>query len=165
MRYVRQPAWYSCGPTAIINSVKWAGGHCTIKRDHMSIARLCRSTYDLGTEEKHITLGLCAKLAMLNVSIKMQKRPMLNDVIKHLNKEGAAAVILYWRPGPSFRVDKEDILGHYIFVKKVNGRILSINENMKQTVLEIQKTTLSRRLAWRRKASEHFPHVWFLEKK
>ena len=158
MRFCRQPSWYSCGPTAIINAAKWSGMRCQLRVYHTAIARLCKSDYALGTNEvpfeKTLRLFLSGR-----VRIKKRRDPSFASVVGHLRQDGTACVLLYWKKMP-----KGDVAGHYILlIPNDDDSAIAVNDSLKTTTVVVSNDELKRRLMFMR-GERDGPKVWFLRR-
>jgi hypothetical protein len=96
-RYIGQPTVYGCGPTAIINVLKWAGQRATIRSHYRYLARLCQTNeedshepYGTLARNLHRALNLVAK-DRYTVSHKLF--PKLGAIKKHLRSGGAIVLM------------------------------------------------------------------------
>lgn len=162
-RYVRQIRTNSCGPTAIINCVKWAGYRCTIREYHTLISELCECSKD-GAPVKRF--GLILRMMMGDeFSVWYRRGPTLDVVIKHLRKPNRSIVLAYYYPDV---VDGQvvQISGHYTFVFIDDAGIIRCVNDTGKTVDVLKRSELRARLERRSLFDvDAKADVWFVRKR
>lgn len=158
MRFCRQPAWYSCGPTAIINAAKWAGLRCQVRVYHSAIAKLCKSDYTFGTDkgpfEKTLRLFLRDRAC-----VRARCNPTFASIVGHTRKCDGAVVLFYWRKSHDY-----SIAGHYVLVLPYDDEnVLFINDVKNVTTTVVTHEELKQKLSLLRKKKDG-PKAWFLRK-
>lgn len=162
MRYVRQPDKYSCGPTAIINAVKWAGKKMSLS-NHKKLVKECHTTYEMGTHEIDFSASLKKNLKKI-ASIKFRKKALYKDVISHLNND-SAIILLYWKKMQGYTKKNQNIEAHYTLVfLNENKETVYINDSLELTSMILPKSTLRKRLIFMKNDKVNFPCVWFIKK-
>lgn len=158
VRYARQPYKYSCGPTAIINAVKWAGYSYSLRDNHTFVARACNSSYEFGTEELELERVL-RRLTRGFMRIRKRCRPTADELMSHVIKQDCAAIILYYRS------DDPDGDAHYTLMTDVGaGHVTLVNDVINKTLTRCPKWHLDEKLLKSREDKECFPQAWLLRK-
>jgi hypothetical protein len=167
IRYARQPTKSSCGPTAIINAIKWAGYKCSIKSHHTFLSRLCNTNAEDGTEALDFSRAL-KKLVVgpgptHNISIWTRHSPKAKDIVKCIKENDCAAIILYYFKSPN---KSNNVEGHYTLLTDVSiqGEITCINDVLDKTVSSISMNDLRSKLSLFRSNKEDHPQVWFIKR-
>lgn len=163
IKFVRQPAKYSCGPTAIINVGKWGGLRIPLKKYHTLIARLCNASYEMGTDE--FELDRIMKMMVSNaVASRMRRCASFASIVGHLRSANSAVLLLYWR---QLGRDKSTITGHYTLIIDLGaGLFASVNDRTDETVTLISRAELKKRVSFMRKSfSGDKTCVWFLRRR
>lgn len=98
-RYAKQPNGYGCGPTALLNVLKWAGQRVTLKAHYRFLETLCK-THDLDDPAWH---GTAAKdfdtaidcMSRINETFKVQYKPTITRkrIRRHLQAGGAVVLL------------------------------------------------------------------------
>lgn len=162
MRYARQPDKYSCGPTAILNALKWAGEDVSTK-EHLPFLQFGCRTIDLehphdidlnGTTDDDFDRVL-RYVAKGMFRIRKVNHRSVAKMKAHLARGGAICFSYYWaEDGQSGH--------HFAFIEKLDrGQFVIVNDHNAQnedTVTIRTSTTLRR---WLKKHKES-PCVWFL---
>lgn len=152
MRYCRQRDTYSCGPIAVLNSMKWAGLPVSYKRlKYMQKTRgFCKQT-GVGTRGLYRLLRRSLKETC---HIVFSAHPKLSHIIKHLQQGGAVLLL--------FHVVNDE--GHYSLLTDAtpSGKTFTIiNFDSSRTIMRIRKNILQSCL---RRKKEWCPRAWFLRK-
>lgn len=111
-RYAKQQDTYSCGPVALLNTLKWRGYNATLK-DLPKLRGYCKAT----PEKKG-----CGRMDFDKALIRFSKihaarrdRPNMRMINKHLDRHGLVLVLI------STRLESGEIDGHYFVVLKRVG--------------------------------------------
>jgi len=162
-RYARQTDDYSCGPTAIINALKWSGFDMTLQLLPF-FQHSCRTIDPVYFDDwdKNGTFDSDFDRVLRWSSrgkIKVRKKncPLIEEIKEHLKDGGALCLSYYWR------VKKENI-GHFIFIEKLeDGYFFIINDhdNNKETVKRRREKTIKKWLSNRYSGGSI---AWFLTK-
>ena len=160
-RFIRQPTQSSCGPTAIINCIKWSGYRCSIRSSHTFISRLCNTTREEGTDD--VDFGRVLRRLVAGegksgkVSVWKRDRVLSKQILEHVKNPDCVAVVLYY-----FSHNE----GHYALVTDVTDQgVVCVNALADETISIVEKKQFTRYLSFRRKAKKDFPRVWFLRRK
>jgi len=86
-RWVAQTNNYSCGPIVVANTLKWSGVGYNWGRDKDSLRKLCRTTKEMGTHERHLEAAL-RTLGSAAMIIKRRKKWKLAEIIDHVESRG-----------------------------------------------------------------------------
>ncbi len=192
IRYTKQRDRLSCGPTAILNALKWAGTGATYKEEGRQLIKDCRIhskdcdlfgirgvipfTLDAILERKWICKHLHVKYCWSGPTIELLNNHLLS---------GGAAIIRYWLKhhfpliGPSaISKDMEwthhyaqTSCGHYVFCPGFCGKkyiiINDVVNNDLQTVCHITKRRMHRILCNKGRGFGTVENciVWLLVKK
>ena len=158
VRYVRQSDKYSCGPTAIINAIKWAGYSYPSRDNLMFVARACSSSYEFGTEEADLERVL-RQLTCGFLRVRKRCRPTIDELARHVAKPDCAAIVLYYHSsdpsGP----------GHYTLMTDADaGHVILVNDTTHETVTRSPRCLFSLRLRNMRDDRRSFPQAWLLRR-
>lgn len=154
-RYVKQPNQYSCGPTAILNALKWAGLDVTLQH-HPLLEFSCRAE-DSDDDEFGILdhdFDRVLRWAGKNVfTVRRSKTPTLEVIREHLKNGGSVCLGYSWT---------EELGGHYAFIAGLDrGLFMVINDHIfdkkRRTAKTIQK--------WLSNKTSDAPIAWFLTRK
>jgi len=115
IRYTKQNDKYSCGPTAIINVLKWAGYSVPYREYKKEFNNRCSCGPRTGTAPWHLDFALNNTK---EVAVKrMMNNPTLSDLNFQLRKD-RAVIIRFGHPGG----------GHYaLCIKETNKFYLTVN--------------------------------------
>ena len=115
MKLTKQPNLSSCGPTAIVNTLKLLGKHQT-RKDIYKLQKECKTSRTHGTSEKNV------KKALDNRGFKTRyiEGPTMSEILNHLNNNGK--IIL----GYDYICDDGTFEGHYIVINSYKGRNLQV---------------------------------------
>jgi hypothetical protein len=163
VRYAAQPYKYSCGPTAIINAVKWTGARFTLRQNHTFISRLCESTYEFGTVE-HLFERALRKIISPAAGVWRRPRPSAKEIIRHVSRPDGAVVLLYWHR--KMLSETEFVIeGHYILVVDAwNDHALLVNDDGPVAQSPVTFEEFKRRAEFLRSSVAERPIAWFLRK-
>jgi peptidase C39-like protein len=136
MKYIKQPDNYSCGPTAVINILKWLGKSASLA-DLPKIKRLC-GTDITGTHDTYLTLGLVKSIR--GIGTWEGAAPNIRNLRSHL-KSGGAAIIGY------FYYIRGEEHGHYVVCIKYTraGNYVLLNEADHKSERQDRRPTRVRR--------------------
>lgn len=159
VRYIRQPDSYGCGPTAIINALKWAGFRATLKKHYRSLVVRCKAKDPdghefSGTTPKNFQNAL--KYTGRNLlKIKHLTHPSLKEISQELNN-GKAVVILHFN-------QNDHGSSHYtLLIGKLGKDFIAVNAfHGCKTVAQISDKIIK---TWTRR-KENMPMAWVLEKR
>lgn len=167
IRYLHQRDHYSCGPVAIINAIKWAGGRATRSKHLTGLQEMCDCGADRGTSWFNFDRVL-RQVMRGRVDVVRKFNPAFKQVSDHAKRDDGCVVVYCW----PFR----DISGsvdcgvdcHFsLVVDSTRDSFIAVNDSrMPPAVIEKPKWQ------WRR---EHMavakpprgsgvPQVWFLTK-
>lgn len=159
MRYVKQPDSYSCGPTAILNAMKWAGIDAT-SRNHLPYLQFSCRTIDLETpddSENHGTLDSDFDRVLRYVGrgifrVQKKKRPTVELLRRRLKNGEAIALVYYWEQGAQTGE-------HFCFIAGLwHGLFVCINDHGAPTIMLRRASTIKE---WLKKYEDR-PTAWFL---
>jgi hypothetical protein len=166
MRFVRQPTEYSCGPIAIINALKWAGEHCTLRQHHALITLLCKATYSLGTDEFRFESGLRSAAKGL-LRIRKRKQPTFASILGHIRQPDRAVILLYWYPEAGYdKRTHEPVTGHYtlVFSNHEDSSMVCINDSEYETITKISVDELKKRIRFLKGREPDGPRAWYIQR-
>lgn len=160
MGYIVQDDAYSCGPTAIINALKWAGLDAT--KEDLDLFRFSCRTIDPefpndwdsnGTTDADLDRVL-RYAGKGKIKVKKIKNPSVPMLIGHLQSKGAVIISYYWKEGAQ---DGH----HFAFISAFKkGLFEVVNDHAnKKTIMLRTKATLHK---WLKKKDES-PICWFIE--
>ena len=158
MRFIRQPTSISCGPTAVLNVLKWAGIEANLS--HFPLLEFSCQTVDFSDPnnfEKNGTTDhdfdrVLRYVTKAFLKVRRNKRPSFKKIIEHLYT-GESIVL-------SYRWEEDGQFGdHFCFLAGMkNGLIVCVNDHNahdKNPNLR-RKTTIKQ---WLKKG---LPYAWFL---
>lgn len=160
-RYVRQRNKYSCGPVAIINAIKWAGGHVTMRKDFKRLIKATHCSFVgsyWGTNLSNLDCVLRHE-GRRRFKVMRRSRSGIKAIEEHVRKDGCAAIINYCYP------DKKTggYCGHYMLLVDAlpSGKtFICVNNSRKgPTVAQFRRSTIIDDLKPR---FLNYPYVWFL---
>ena len=167
-RYVGQRDKYSCGPVVIMNAIKWAGGHATMKKDHK---RLTKAVYCGFVGDQHGTHPLdldpiLRREGFGRFEVVRFFYPSIQEFEEHVRKDDCAAVISF-----NYINRSGKFCGHYTLVIDVSfsGKTFTyVNESRgkllvarlkRQTVVRFRRSTVIDDL---KPSLTNSPCAWFL---
>jgi len=151
IRYTKQHDYYSCGPAAVANAIKWTGRPFSYRGNK---EMLCKrfgcypakgSKPGRGTPLPHLIRYL--SLGYHQLEVKHLKQFNLEALTKHLDKPDGSAIIKFAWPGVNYQ--------HYAFISgRKNDVYHAYNLYVRGSALNrIHRNTLKKLLA-RRKYAE-----------
>ena len=163
MRYIRQPDEISCGPTAILNALKW-GGMPVTHDDLPKIQFACKTvnaydpfdTENAGTYDHDFDRTLRYAGAPL-FDVKRKNSFSFKSVKEHLLSGGAVCIGYYW-------VENGKEGAHFAFIEKIEkGYWVTINDHSSSSAVKrrVEKTVRK----WLTSRKMGCPSVWFLTRK
>lgn len=164
MRYVIQPDKISCGPTAIINALKWAGVPTSLQ-DLPKIQFSCKTVNPVdptnveaaGTYDHDFDRTLRYAGAPV-FTVKKKSRPSFKSVKDHLAGGGAICIGYWW-------MEEGEENAHFAFIEGLKGsRWIVVNDHAstkEPTKLRNEKTVRK----WLTTRKNGCPAVWFLTRK
>ncbi len=174
-RYAKQRDSYSCGPTALLNALKWAGKDVSCK-DMPRLKAVCHTEYTpghtLGTWPTKMSSALRYE-GREWFSCKHVINPKLRIIDKHLKDDGSIIMSYFWKLSPEYKRFWDwgwKYVGHYIFIDHISAsgktfRVINMSsEGSAQT--NIRRHTLLRKCFRYRnlKDNHHNLSVWLLNK-
>lgn len=160
MGYIVQDDDYSCGPTAIINSLVWAG--ISVSKEDLDLYRFsCRTIdpefpkdWDLnGTTDADLDRVL-RYAGKGRFRVKRTRRPTVPMLIRHLQKGGAFVLSYFWKEGVQSG-------HHFAFVSEMNrGCFAVINDHAKDGIVTLRTQQTLRK--WLKRKDES-PICWLIE--
>ena len=137
MKYTRQRDSRGCGPTAIINTIKWIGYPVSYNKLYPHLLALCKTTKDEGTKVIDLKKALkeLSKIYPLSYALISSREGIVlskkkKKSLAYLSESGCCFIILVKWYNYKERVWK----GHYVFVDKVSQDTMNcINFHKKET--------------------------------
>lgn len=111
MRYIRQRDRTSCGPVAIINAVRWAGGEAKYEDKFEDYVKRCRCVSPWGSTHNAFERTLREEAEGLFKVLRVY-RPTISQITSHLLSEGA--VILNYRSGRKCKDRRKEKRHYYL---------------------------------------------------
>jgi hypothetical protein len=160
MGYIVQDDAYSCGPTAIINSLKWAG--MSVTKENLDLFRFSCRTIDPefpddwdsnGTTDSDLDRVL-RYAGKGRIRVRKNKRPSFPMLMRHLKSGGAIIVAYYWK--------EEGQSGHHFaFISGLkNGYFEVVNDHSRRGIVTRRRSSTIRKWLKRKDGS---PICWFIE--
>jgi len=152
-RYIKQRHERSCGPTALMNAVKWAGYSLSYEDYIDYYAKLCdyKKGDDFGTHWLNLHRAILATPELKLVALL--NRPTLRQLDRFLNK-GFSAIVRY----------KHSKGGHFAFVPKHTAKFYYMvnGPRSKATLCRISRKDISKKLRYVDLQGET-SKIWILE--
>jgi hypothetical protein len=161
-RYSKQYDYYSCGPIALLNALKWAGCNYSVKKDLDRIKKECKLQDDgVFVNDFHSAVKKESKDIFI---YKRYTKFTTDKMIKHLLKGGS--ILLNYR---FVYEDYGEEIRHYTFIPQVKrNKFIAINNNIVnnkiKTVGTISYDRMKKMIKSYRKYKLSFPTAWFLTK-
>lgn len=160
MRFCKQPTKYSCGPTVILNALKWAGKNVSLRKDFHKIAKTCGLT-STGVSLSQFENALKTLTSdSLLLSHKVDNIDV-EDIAEALGK-GRAVILRH------FHSHKEErTLGHYVLLYACENDQIFYGINYRfQTEVLFTKGEIKRLLRQVGTGSpQSYPQIWTLQKR
>jgi hypothetical protein len=154
IRYVKQKDKSSCGPVAILNVLKWAGGDHVTYKSLPYIRKVCE-TDEGGTDSGNFSVVLL-RAGAERFSTRWILQPDHETVFSHL-ANGGAIVILHAYP--------KKWGAHYsFFVGEFGQRVIAINHFDEETSKTVEAKYLKKLLKSGKQGDMLYPEVWLLTK-
>lgn len=95
--YCTQHDYYSCGPTAILNALKWVGiPAATVKKSHRFLCDICYTT-GKGTFPQEIDRVLRFLAPIHDFSVVRLKNPNIRSITRELIRPDRSIIFNYYR--------------------------------------------------------------------
>ena len=160
MRYVRQRNQFTCGPVAVLNAVRWAGGRARFEDKFDDYVERCRCVPPWGT--KHGAFDRVLRVEGDGLyKVRRVYRPTIAQITSHLLNGGA--VILNYRTGKKHKDPRKERRHFYMLTASSPfGMIFeAVNRNENTPALsEISIWDLEKDFKHRR--SDRAFKAWFL---
>ena len=160
LRYIKQQNSYSCGPVAILNSLKWGEAPVTYNYHYSQLVDDCKTKEtddrEYGTSSYDFDRTL-RKYGSKYFKIYKPQQCTYSQFEKHIT-DGGAAVLCFFHSGG----------GHFSFFPEYNQEtkmFLSINDIIRETFAEQPKEEIMKRFKKRKISGCVYPHVWLLTKR
>lgn len=153
-RYVKQKDDSSCGPIAVINTLKWLGFNISY-RWLDDVRDICKWTRD-GTSD----LDLEKALKYFKVKKKRRIQPSLEDIDKHIDS-GGAVILSYFNvySMPGFKKDS----GHFaLCIGRTSRTYMMVNDRTNRTKNKRYRDTMKAILA--NESDGYKCWAWFITK-
>jgi len=160
IRYVKQQNSYSCGPIAVLNSLKWAGAAVTYAYHYSQLVKDCRSRSEEADDDGTSVGNFDRVLRKYSADFFTVRKPRIctfEEFEAHL-LEGGAAVLRFWHNEG----------GHFSFFPEydsTSGVFLGINDAVNQTFAECSKSEIQARFKQEGEGREAYPQMWLLTRK
>lgn len=144
VRYVSQKDEYNCGPTAIINLIKWQGLSASwkdipeIRLQMWGNKKREKAMRGLGTPIFILDEFIRNNEHLQNTLVCTKNKPTIKDIKKHLTKNRAILLDFYWSLEEG---------GHYTLIIGLSGdRFITVNFKKGKTVQKIKMTEMQKLL-------------------
>jgi len=99
IRYTKQRDRHSCGPTAILNAMKWSGAKLSYRSYIDKLSWLCRryNRKGIGNSEIDSALRFAGNLRRCDFAVRSVRRPTLAQIEEHLLGQGAVVLTYLWK--------------------------------------------------------------------
>ena len=161
-RYSKQYNYFSCGPIALLNALKWAGCNYSLKNDLKRIKKLCKLDNDgVLVSDFHSALKKESKNIL---KYKRYIKFSINNMISHLNNGGS--IILNYR---FVFEDYGEEIRHFTLITSIRrNKFIAINNNIVNNKIKTTGTIsydkMKEMIKSYRKYKLPFPTAWFLTK-
>lgn len=169
VRYATQPDLWGCGPTAILNVLKWCGSPATLKKDYERLKGAVKWESDCGCT--HPDFDKCLREEGRNLfAIRGVSYPTIGGIETHLRKKNCAVVIssIWQNKKTGEEVQHVALL---IGVSESGKSFTVVNIVKGKTIKLIRRATLLKSLRKRIRDSSAYaellapvPFAWFLTK-
>lgn len=154
-RFARQPHDYSCGPTAILNAMKWVGIPASLRCDYNTLVDLCEA------EPNGTAIPAFDRVLRENVEshafVRRKYRPTLREVEKWIKDPACIVALCYWHD------NSYDSDGHYMLMTEVSNDGKEFNcINDGKTSMFRDREKIKMYLRNRRRAKNKLPVAWFI---
>lgn len=164
-RYLKQYDTYSCGPTAILNALKWAGVAISYRSHYKRVARGCRVMEGSYRERGTLSADLDRTIRELGsgyFSIRKVRSCTIQQLTDHLQNGGAA--VLAHLEGDLY-AGQENVEGHFSFWFDSNGDYFTgANDGGPDATIVRTRAEMVRKMRRRKHAGDQYPEVWLLTK-
>ena len=157
-RFAKQPHYYSCGPTAILNAMKWVGYPAAIKYEYADLVDICNADPN-GTNIPVFDRVLREHVGR-SAWIKRRYRPKFSDVERWIKDPIQIVILCYWHTSS----DYSD--GHYMILTEgiLDGAFFHVvNDGL--SVMLRDRERIKRYVRNRSRASWKLPIAWFIRAK
>lgn len=132
MRYTRQRNKTNCGPTAVMNALKWAGYSCSYKEFGRALKVRCGWYPGEGVPQHKIRYALCVTPELSVVQEKYA--PNLGWIDKQLADDRAVLLCYYHKKG-----------GHCaLIVDKTENYYVLVNDSWTKTIMKRHRKTVNK---------------------
>jgi len=114
MRYLRQRDQFTCGPVAIMNAIRWAGGEARYEDKFDDYVERCRCVPPWGTKHGAFDRVLREEGGGL-YEVRRVYRPTIPQMTQHLLNGGA--VILNYRSGEKHKDRRKEKRHFYLLIE------------------------------------------------
>lgn len=168
-RYARQRDKYKCGPVFVVNTVKWAGGFCTLALDLRRLVRVAKCRSDVpkceicgnkhkGTNSINLDRVLRKEGKRL-FRVKKVNNISINKLENHIRNGGAVGLLFLYTNHAGQRV------GHYMLFVDVthSGKTFTVVNYNNRSVTRIRRSKVIHHLRARKRLcySGWYPSAWF----
>lgn len=157
VRFAMQPDSSGCGPTAILNLMKWVGLRYSLRHDYRRLFEGCETDSN-GTTIHKFDRVLKDEVRHLMTS-RLRRRPTLKMIDDWLKVPERAVILLYY-------YNKHD--GHYTLLTErlKNGKtFVAINDEHQKSVSKLSRENLKKKIRIRRREKYDVPVAWFIKLK
>lgn len=149
-RYAKQIDHFSCGPTAVINAIKWTGAPVSYRTMRKTVIEACQTQKD-GTDPFELDRGVQEIFPSYGI-IYRHLRGSCRGFPRHVRRGGAVIIRFKW--------PRHDV-GHYVLITNVTRHFADVVNlyPVGPAKQRISRKTLNKLLVKRAKL-----HCWYLTK-
>lgn len=165
-RYLKQYDDYSCGPTAILNALKWAGRSVAYRTHYKRAAKGCRVTEGDYKDRGTLSIDFDRTIRMLGkkyFSVRKVRSCTIQQLADHL-ENGGAAVLAHLEE--DLYAGQKSIEGHFSFWFASDGLTFTgANDGGPGATITRSREEIVRKIRKRKYAGDNYPEVWLLTKR
>lgn len=165
-RYLKQYDNYSCGPTAILNALKWAGVAASYRTHYKRVAKGCKVAEgeykDRGTLSSDLDRTVRA-LGKAHFTVRKVRSCTIQQLDEHL-QNGGAAILAHLEE--ELYAGQKDIEGHFSFWFHSDGKSFTgANDGGPDATIVRTRKEMVSKIRKRKHGSDLYPEVWLLTRK
>lgn len=160
VRYVKQKDNTSCGPIALINTLKWLG--YSVSYDFLHIARYMCKCESNRSKDGGGTTDMNFERALKSFGIKKKRKiqPTIKELDKHIDS-GGIAIISYFNTYPMCKFKKD--AGHFaLCISRTSRTYMMVNDKDNKTKNRRYRNTMRSMLS--NEGDGYKCWAWFISK-
>jgi hypothetical protein len=166
-RYLKQYDDYSCGPTAILNALKWAGASVSYRSHYKRVAKYCKvaegDLKDRGTLSPDLDRTL-RTLGRRYLTVRKVRSCTIQQLADHL-QNGGAAILAHVEGEGTLYAGQDEAEGHFSFWFDSDGLTFTgANDGGDSATIVRSRKEMIHKIKKRKHAGAMYPEVWLLSK-